>query len=451
VVCYSLDQTRPRAVTLLLGGSTQNGQAESPPPAGYVWSHRCPPREPTVSSSLARPSRAIPNPGTRSAQDALMMQMVPQKVAVAEDTYHAGDVVAGKYRLDWEASEGGMCRVWMAVNTTLDLPVAIKFLHRELRCSALVDCLQREARAMAALHHPAVVRVFDWGQISPDNPFIVMERLDGDDLRQTLDSEGPLSAEDAVRLMLPIASGLCAAHAHGIVHRDLKPENILLARDDGGRIQPKLLDFGIARVSSEDRSRAVSEIHAIGTVGYMPPEQVFALEGLDHRADVWAFCAVLYEIISGETPVSGESLDDMRRAFIQDTIPSLADSSGVEEALWALLERGLRKDPNERWSTMHELGRALGQWLVSRGILDDVFGCSIAAEWFDRSAPDAVAKRTGPDDASAQPTRHPSASTTLPFSVIRTKGRAIDGWALMRALARSAQAPRRLEAPSAHV
>ena len=151
----------------------------------------------------------------------------PHEVAVLEESYRSGDVIAGKYRLDWEAQQGGMCHVWMAVNEALNLPVAIKFLHRELRCPGYVSYLRREARVMAVLHHPAIVQIFDSGEMSPDNPFIVMERLEGEDLRQSLEREGPWRAEDAVRLLLPIASALCAAHEHGIVHRDLKPENIL--------------------------------------------------------------------------------------------------------------------------------------------------------------------------------------------------------------------------------
>lgn len=344
-----------------------------------------------------------------------MMHIAPNEVAVVEESYGSGDVIAGKYRLDWEAQQGGMCHVWMAVNEVLDLPVAIKFLRRELRCPAFVSFLQREARVMAVLRHPAIVQIFDSGEIAPDNPFIVMERLEGEDLRQSLEREGPWRAEDAVRLLLPIASGLCAAHEHGIVHRDLKPENILLARDTVGTILPKLLDFGIAKANSEGLRAPVLDTNATGTVGYMAPEQAFALEGLDHRADIWAFCAVLYEVISGSIPLSGESLDDMQRAHVQDVISPLTRSSGVDGALWAILERGLRVDPNERWSSMHELGQALARWLVARGILEDVRGGSITTEWFDRSLSDS-----------------------LPFPLVRTakvKGSAIDGWALLRALA----------------
>jgi serine/threonine-protein kinase len=364
-----------------------------------------------------------------------MGQIARLRVAGGEDGYRPGDVIAGKYRLDWETQEGGMCRVWMAVNAALDLPVAIKFLHRELRCPALVRSLQREARAMAVLHHPAVVQVFDSGEMSPDDPYIVMERLEGEDLRQSLDKDGPLPAEDAVRLLLPIASGLRAAHAHGIVHRDLKPENILVARDDGGNVQPKLLDFGIAKFKSEERPTTVSDIVVTGTIGYMPPEQAFGLEGLDHRADIWAFCAVLYEVISGKTPVSIESFADMQRSLLEDTIPAITTTSGVDNTLWAILERGLRSDPDERWGSMHDLGEALARWLVSRGILEDIRGCSIASEWLDRPARGRTVPNSGLCDVSTQPTL-PALSPvpTRPFPLVKPRGHKVDGRALLRAL-----------------
>src|SRR6185369_798270 len=164
-----------------------------------------------VLRTLPRERRHFIYAGMRDAQCAPMMLFAPPQVEVPEESYRSGDVIAGKYRLDWEAQQGGMCHVWMAVNEALNLPVAIKFLHRELRCPALVDFLRREARVMAVLHHPAIVQIFDSGEIAPDNPFIVMERLEGEDLRQSLEREGPWRAEEAVRLLLPIASGLCAA------------------------------------------------------------------------------------------------------------------------------------------------------------------------------------------------------------------------------------------------
>jgi serine/threonine-protein kinase len=356
-----------------------------------------------------------------------------------EDGFRAGDLIGGKYRLDHETKEGGMCRVWMGVNAVLDLPVAIKFLHSRLRCPELARSLQREARAIAALQHPAIVRVFDSGEMSPNNPFIVLERLDGEDLRELLGRERRLTAEDAVRLLLPIASGVHAAHARGIVHRDLKPENILLARDDAGRIQPKVLDFGIATLLWEERWQRETERGSVGTVGYMPPEQAFDLE-VDIRADIWSFCAVLYEIISGATPFYGRSLDEMRRALAHDFVPSLVDTAAVDGRLWSIVERGLRIDPAERWTSMRELGQVLAGWLSSKGVREDVSGRSITAEWFERES-------LVPAAPQAESSTEFDQRTTAPFLLVAERAadrqEALSALARLEALRPSREASRR--------
>jgi serine/threonine-protein kinase len=341
-------------------------------------------------------------------------------------------MIAGKYRLDEETREGGMCRVWMGVNAVLDLPVAIKFIHPRLRCPELARCLLREARAIAALHHPAIVRVFDAGEFSPHNPFIVLERLEGEDLRQFLCRNGRLTADEAVRLLLPIASGVQAAHARGIIHRDLKPENILLARDDAGRIQPKVLDFGIATLRWEERCHRTSERRSVGTVGYMPPEQAFDLEGMDHRVDVWAFSAVIYEALAGDTPFPARSLEDMRRALTHDVVPSLVETADVDGSLWTIIERGLRLQPDERWASMRELGQALARWLVSRGANEDVSGGSIAAEWFADSPLDAVTSCRAPNGTSMESDQQ----ATVPFPLLKGRNCTTNRQEALTALAR---------------
>jgi serine/threonine-protein kinase len=338
------------------------------------------------------------------------------RAANPDEKYRAGDVIAGKYRLDEEVREGGMCQVWMGVNAQLELPVAIKLVHPKLRCPELARCLEREARAIAALQHPAIVRVFDLGELSPDNPYIVLERLDGEDLRQFLCREHRLPAEEAVRLLLPVASGVQAAHARGVIHRDLKPENIVLARDDGRRIEPKVLDFGIATLKWEERQEAADT--TMGTVGYMPPEQTFNLGGMDHRVDIWAFSAVLYETIAGDTPFSGRTLQEMKHALIHDWVRSLVETANVDPSLWSIIERGLRLDPKNRWTTMNELGQALANWLLSRGIHEDVSGRSIAGEWLADTALDPAPSRRVPSCISTES----DGRTTEPFPLLKKEG-----------------------------
>jgi serine/threonine-protein kinase len=347
------------------------------------------------------------------------------QATAGDDGYSAGDLIAGKYRLGSTIREGSLCRVRMGIHTMLDLPVAIKFLRQEFRCPMLARLLQREARATAALQHPAVVRVLDWGMLAPDDGFIVMERLEGEDLREHLAREGTLPAEHAIRLLLPICSGVAAAHAHGIVHRDLKPENIVLAHDDADHLQPKVLDFGIANRAIGEKLQEGSGAAAVGTLGYMPPEQAFGIEGNDPRTDVWAFSAMMYEAASGRTPVLGDTLEEQRRALLEQEVPSLVELIGMDAALWAILERGLRKEPSERWPSMRELGQELARWLLSRGIHDDVCGRSMASEWLRPWPTAAWTPSTDWDDLSQPSDEASLRATPMPFPLTRTKsGRA---------------------------
>jgi len=363
-----------------------------------------------------------PNDGTRSAPASPMRET--QAVGTTTDIgYGPGDLIAGKYRLESAVREGGMCRVRMGVHTILDLPVAIKYLRPSFRCRMLARSLLREARATAALRHPAIVRILDWGLVSPDDGYIVMEQLDGEELRGYLNKQGPLPPEHAIRLLLPICGGIAVAHARGIVHRDLKPEHVILASDDAGHIQPKVLDFGIANRAFEQRLREGSGAAAVGTLGYMPPEQAFGLGSVDHRTDVWAYCAMVYEALAGRTPVVGETLDELQKALIGAEIPSLAAEIGIDDALWAILERGLRKEPNERWQAMHELGQELARWLLSRGVYDDVSGRSLSSEWLRQWASTPFAPCHAVDDMSLPSGETFVGSTPLPFPLVKPKAK----------------------------
>ena len=364
------------------------------------------------------------NDGTRGAPPAsLMRDSQALETTTTDIGYSPGDLIAGKYRLESGIREGGMCRVRMGVHTMLDLPVAIKYLRPSFRCRMLARSLLREARATAALQHPAIVRILDWGLVSPDDGYIVMEQLEGEELRAYMNRQDPLPPEHAIRLLLPICGGIAVAHARRIVHRDLKPENVILARDDAGHIQPKVLDFGIANRAFEERLRQGSGAAAVGTLGYMPPEQAFGLGSVDHRTDIWAYCAMVYEALSGRTPVEGETLDELQRALVEAEIPSLAETIGIDDTLWAILERGLRKEPNERWQAMHELGQELARWLLSRGVYDDVSGRSLISEWLRQWASTPFAACCAVNDSSPPSDDTFVRSTPLPFPLVKPKAK----------------------------
>jgi serine/threonine-protein kinase len=301
--------------------------------------------------------------------------------APTSSPYCIGDELAGKYRLERKAGEGGMGAVWVATNNALETTVAIKVIHAEGQAFGASERLLREARATATLRHPAVVRVFDYGVTEQNHAFIVMELLEGQSLRDLLQHEGRVAPERAVELLLPIVDGLSAAHGRGIIHRDLKPDNIVLASDDTGRIHPKIVDFGVAKVI-RSQTPGITGVTAIGTPEYMSPEQAYALDDIDARADVWALCAVLHELCTDEYVFSGNTYDEVLRKVVDEPTPSLVDKAGVDEELWQIVERGLRKNRDERWASARDLGQALAGWLLSRGITEDVTGASLRAKWF---------------------------------------------------------------------
>lgn len=277
-----------------------------------------------------------------------------------------------------------MGAVWLARDLVLDLPVTVKLLHRDANLSStdrayLTDRLMREARATAAVRHPAIVRVLDYGVTLSAGAYLVMDQLEGQSLGRRLRRKGRVVPERAVQVLLPVADALAAVHARGIVHRDVKPDNVFLSRDTHGRIQPKVIDFGLAKLAQAP-SAHLTGAGVVGTPEYMPPEQVIDSSTVDHRADIWSFSIVLYEMLSGTLPFSGRSSPEILRAILDRDVPPLA-GAGIEATLEQIVASGLRKDPAERCGSMADLGQSLADWLWTRGIREDITGTSLRAHW----------------------------------------------------------------------
>src|SRR6185369_11408222 len=228
----------------------------------------------------------------------------------------------GPYEVLEQIGAGGMGVVYRARDPRLNREVAIKVLPASF--SADADRLQRfaqEARAAAALNHPNILAIYDIGE-SGDAPYVVSELLEGETLRDRLRS-GPLSIRKAIDYAMQIARGLTAAHDKGIVHRDLKPENLFITND--GRV--KILDFGLAKLIHPEEGSASGEAPTVqvatdagvvmGTVGYMSPEQVRG-KAADHRSDLFAFGAILYEMLSGKRAFHGETPADTMSAILKE-------------------------------------------------------------------------------------------------------------------------------------
>ncbi len=267
---------------------------------------------------------------------------------------------------------GGMGEVWRARDTRLNREVAIKVLPASFAQDA--DRLLRfkqEALATSALNHPNILTVHDIGD-HEGAPFIVVELLEGEELREQL-KDGALPVRTAIDYAQQIASGLAAAHAKGIVHRDLKPENLFITAD--GRL--KILDFGLAKLKPPNvdgidtdapTQKKITDPGAVlGTVGYMAPEQVRGQEA-DHRADIFSFGVILYEMLSARRAFSGDSAIEVMNAILKEDPPELtATNTRAPQGLERLIRRCLEKKPEQRFHSAHDLGYALEALSSSSG------------------------------------------------------------------------------------
>jgi serine/threonine-protein kinase len=330
--------------------------------------------------------------------------------------YSEGSVVAQKYRLVRILGEGGMGAVWVAQNLTLGVQVALKLIRSEIegRVDGLSERLLTEARAAASIGHPGIIQVFDFGLTEHGEPFIAMELLHGESLAQVLKRRGRIAAGRAVRTLLPVIEALVVANHRGIVHRDIKPDNIFLAQQ-ANRVQPKVLDFGIAKLSEGFSANLTSEGTVLGSPAYMSPEQARGENNVDFRTDIWALCVVLYEMIAGAQPFTGANWHGLMWSIMEGKPKALTEHQIEEPALWSLLQRGLSKEREQRYGSMFEFGQALAIWLVDQGVTRDICNSSLKSTWLERS-PDssAVLHSFFPSDAPGSSEAKPQGVGTAP-------------------------------------
>ena len=327
----------------------------------------------------------------RTREDAAAL--VGEMPVRAYSAYEPGVVVAQKFQLVRMLGEGGMGSVWVAKNLALDVHIALKLIRAELATSVagLGERLLQEARAAASIDHPAVIQIFDFGLTELRDPFIAMELLHGESLAGTIKRRGKLNPVRAVQTLLPIVDALLSAHERGIVHRDLKPDNIFLARGAGNALEPKVLDFGIAKFDQKLTPGLTTAGTILGSPAYMSPEQARGETDVDGRTDVWALCVVLYEAITGLLPFGAENYNALMYAILEGQ-PTTFNELGINEPLlWSIVLHGLEKDRKRRCADMFELGRALAAWLLGRGIQEDVCHAVLKSKWLERTRHQATA------------------------------------------------------------
>jgi serine/threonine-protein kinase len=259
-------------------------------------------------------------------------------------------VYNGRYELNRHIARGGMAEVYLAHDLLLDRPVALKVLFPELSVDrSFVERFRREAQAAANLSHQNIVSIFDWGE-EEGTYFIVMEYVSGQPLSHVIRAEGKLAPDRAAQIAAGTAAALSNAHRHGVVHRDVKPGNILL--DEQGQV--KVTDFGIARAGDPKENLTQTGV-VMGTATYFSPEQAQGLP-TDQRTDVYSLGVVLYEMVTGRPPFSGETPVSIAYKHVkEDPVPPREVEPSVPEDFEAIILAALEKDREDRYPTADEL------------------------------------------------------------------------------------------------
>lgn len=281
---------------------------------------------------------------------------------------HAGDMFAGKYRVERVLGRGGMSVVFSAWHAGLGQRVALKLLATPAEIAAeSVGRFFREARAAAALRSEYSARVVDVDVDELGRHYIVMEHLEGLDLGDVYRNEQALPVETCVGYVLHACEAMAEAHALGIIHRDLKPENLFLTRGVDGTPLVKVLDFGVSKLLNPSIHAADAGTSAantvLGTPNYMSPDQIRTPQSVDGRTDIWSLGVILFELLTRRFPFRGDTVPDVLAAVLTSEPPSpTALRLAIPPELSAVVLRCLRKDVNQRWPNVGSLARALRPW-----------------------------------------------------------------------------------------
>jgi len=282
------------------------------------------------------------------------------------DPYVGRTILGGQFVIQNKIGSGGMGAVYKALQPAMNRSVAVKILHPKLaNRKDLVSRFRREARAMSHLEHPNTVRVLLYGELEDGSLYIVMEHLEGKNLNQMVRREGPMGVERAVPILVQCCGALQEAHLQGIVHRDLKPENIFITTNGGLIDYPKVLDFGLAKVTERElRPGSImltQEGMVFGTPEFMSPEQAQG-KVLDARSDIYSLAVILYEALTGKLPFDAKTpMEFIQLHVMKPPIPIDQRVPGrtFPPGLWAVIEKALTKKPEDRYASAADFAQAL--------------------------------------------------------------------------------------------
>ncbi|MBN9086430.1 MAG: protein kinase [Reyranella sp.] len=315
-------------------------------------------------------------------------------------------VQIGRYVVESLVGAGGMGQIYKAHDPDIRRTVAIKLISTRLMSSAdrgeYIRRFRREAEAAARCAHPNIVSIYDYA-MHEGQPFLAMEFVHGRSVRQMIE-ESPMAVPDAIHVMLQVLDALASAHEQGVIHQDIKPANILLTP----QMRAKVTDFGISRFANADTTSISS---SMGTPSYMAPEQCRG-GPVDHRADLFAAGATLFEMVAGERAFGGHNSVEVTHHIMYDRLPLLpAAARSAAPRLQLVLERAMGKHPEDRFSSGHEMAEALRQILgtVAADVQDRMRRPSAGMTATFVMPPAAPAGRSGPPPRGAPPSAAPSA------------------------------------------
>ena len=287
-------------------------------------------------------------------------------MARQQDPFIGRDVLQGQFQILQKIGSGGMGSVYKALQPAMNRMVAIKILHPKLASRKdLVSRFRREARAMSHLTHPNTVKVYLYGELEDGSLYIVMEYLEGKNLNQTVRSEGPMSIERGLPILIQACNALDEAHRAGIIHRDLKPENIFVTSQGGMKDFAKVLDFGLAKVTEREMRPGsiilTQEGMVFGTPEFMSPEQAQG-KTLTPGSDIYSLAVILYEVLTGKLPFDAKNPMEFIQLHVTTKpkpINERVPGRTFPPLLWMVLSKALEKKSDDRYQSAAEFAHAL--------------------------------------------------------------------------------------------
>lgn len=293
-----------------------------------------------------------------------------------QDPFIGREILEGQFQILQKIGSGGMGSVYKASQPAMSRMVAVKILHPKLaNRQDLVSRFRREARAMSHLTHPNTVKVFMYGELDDGSLYIVMEYLEGKNLNQVVRHEGPMAPERALPILIQACGALEEAHRQGIVHRDLKPENIFICNQGGLKDYPKLLDFGLAKVTEREMRPGsiilTQEGMVFGTPEFMSPEQAQG-RSLTPASDIYSLAVILYEALTGKLPFEAKSpMEYIQLHVTKSPIPLSERVPGrtFPPGLGEVIAKALEKKPEDRYASAADFAAALKPFTsMSKGL-----------------------------------------------------------------------------------